>query len=288
MDNNISTYTEELIKKIGLGTVQFGLDYGISNYKGKTSFNEVKAILDYAKKNNIITLDTASQYGDSEQLLGKIGVINYNVITKCINVSTKQELSSQLYTSLDKLNLSKIYGYLFHRAEDVLKEPNLWQEMSLFKKKQIVSKIGFSFNSIDEIEKILNMGISPSIIQVPYNYLDNRFEKYMIDLHSQGCEIHTRSVFLQGLFFVNPLSLPSFFDEIKETLKSLCNQRHLSSSLIKYCLSKKFIDKVIIGVNNLTQLMENIDNLENAILLDNCNLTINNSILTPSKWPKRI
>ena len=70
------------MRKIALGTVQFGLDYGITNHSGQVSIDEVKNILDYAKHKGIDTLDTAARYGNSEQVLGEIGVNNYRIITK--------------------------------------------------------------------------------------------------------------------------------------------------------------------------------------------------------------
>ena len=54
--------------KIALGTVQFGLDYGITNNNGQVVIDEVKNILDYAKNKSIDTLDTASGYGNCEQV----------------------------------------------------------------------------------------------------------------------------------------------------------------------------------------------------------------------------
>ena len=68
--------------KLALGTVQFGLSYGIANRKGQVQTGEVKNILDYAKENKINVLDTASSYGNSEEILGSIGVNDYQIISK--------------------------------------------------------------------------------------------------------------------------------------------------------------------------------------------------------------
>ena len=58
--------------KIGIGTAQFGLNYGVSNQQGKTSPLEVKNILNLALDHDIYVLDTAPAYGESEDVLGKI------------------------------------------------------------------------------------------------------------------------------------------------------------------------------------------------------------------------
>ena len=64
--------------KLAIGTVQFGLDYGISNTAGRTSVEEAGRILDRARMAGIDTLDTAAAYGDSEQVLGRIGLTGWN------------------------------------------------------------------------------------------------------------------------------------------------------------------------------------------------------------------
>ena len=57
-------------EKLALGSAQFGLAYGISNSHGKVSMNEVFRILTLAKSLGINTIDTASAYGNSEDVLG--------------------------------------------------------------------------------------------------------------------------------------------------------------------------------------------------------------------------
>ena len=75
-----------MISKISIGTVQFGMDYGIANKIGKTSFSEASKILDEASKLGINKIDTASVYGNSEIILGKIGVDKFKVTTKIPSV----------------------------------------------------------------------------------------------------------------------------------------------------------------------------------------------------------
>ena len=58
-------------KKLAIGTVQFGMNYGIANNSGKINYNEAKSILEYAENVGADTLDTAIIYGDSESTLGE-------------------------------------------------------------------------------------------------------------------------------------------------------------------------------------------------------------------------
>ena len=76
------------VRKLALGTAKFGSSYGMSgNNNQKIELSEVRKIFDFARKIKISTLDTASQYGDSEKVLGKIGVSDFNLITKLPNLS---------------------------------------------------------------------------------------------------------------------------------------------------------------------------------------------------------
>src|SRR5690606_20491882 len=140
----------------------------------------------------------------------------------------EEGLSVQLNQSLIKLGLNSLYGYLSHRPMSFLDHPNQWDELIMFKIEGKVEKIGFSLNELEELEQLVNKGFFPDLVQVPYNYFDRRFEGAMKDLKSRGCEIHTRSTFLQGLFFMNPRDLNDFFAEVKPIIVQLQEMPGLS------------------------------------------------------------
>ena len=69
--------------KVGLGAVQFGMDYGISNMHGRTAKDELSKILQFAFKNKVDLIDTASSYGSSENVLGEVITDdNWRFVTK--------------------------------------------------------------------------------------------------------------------------------------------------------------------------------------------------------------
>lgn len=276
-----------MLDKIGIGTVQFGINYGISNTTGITNSNDVTEILSILKEHHILTLDTAHAYGSSEQVLGDQCLKRFNIITKFINIQNTTELENQLQQSLNHLKTKTLYGYLAHRPFEVIENPEIWEKLIELKRLKIVQKIGFSFSNIDEVEAVLKTGFIPDLIQVPYNYLDTRFEEHMINFKSQyDTEVHTRSTFLQGLFFMNPEDLSAFFDSVKPILRTLTNE-NLTAQLLQFVLKKSFIDKVIIGVNTPLQLKENIAYSKKTIEdLPKNNFKITSEILTPSNWPK--
>jgi len=278
----------EYSSKIGLGTVQFGLSYGISNSNGPTSLGEIPVILNCARHFGIDVLDTASAYGTSEQVLGKNYLAGFKIVTKFMPPSENSSIRQQLNRSIDLLNVKCIYGYLAHRPECVIKAPELWTEMSKFKDLGLVMKIGFSFNEPNEIEEVLFKGWMPDIVQVPFNYFDNRFYPYLNKLKDSGCEIHTRSAFLQGLFFMPPEKLPSFFDSVKPAIRKLqLYGDNLPKLLLKYCLNQEGIDKVIIGVNNANQLLSNLNYSSVKGTLPDLLYDLPDEILIPSKWNLR-
>ncbi len=292
IDSTINKDFQSYIRKLAIGTAQFGLDYGISNRGGKTSTQEVNRILHFCESVGIEMLDTAYAYGDSEIVLGQHSLKNFNVVSKFLPSDNEiPNLKIQIAQSLKRLNLKSIYAILAHRSIDVIKNPEIWDYLQFIKENKIVKKIGFSFNDPSDINLIIENNFIPDVVQAPFNFFDNRFSKGLIYLKETfGTEIHTRSTFLQGLFFMDSQQLPDFFDSIKYDLTQL--QRScpsLPGSLLKYALNQSFIDKVVIGINSLDQLVLNIKNLDNAEILNANNIRAHaDEILTPSKWPSQI
>jgi aryl-alcohol dehydrogenase-like predicted oxidoreductase len=271
--------------KIGLGTVQFGLKYGISNKDGQTTANQVTEILNIARYESIDVIDTASAYGSSEEVLGNNNVRDFKIVSKFILSDKEKNITSQLERSLERLQVPSLYGYLSHRPKDIIDNPGLWEDLTNIKSKGLVKKIGFSFNEISEIDIVLKKHLLPDLIQVPFNYFDNRFNKYINQLKQQGCEIHTRSAFLQGLFFIDPGNLSPLFNPVKDKLIELHKYgESLPGLLLKYCLENEDIDRVIIGVNNTNQLISNLLHVNTIESLPRQTFELPDEIIIPSKW----
>lgn len=282
------------ISKLCLGTVQFGVDYGISNNLGKTSPNEVRKILDYAKKSGINSIDTAYSYGESEKILGESDISAFEVISKYPEINENFGCNNYLSSSLDNLRSKNIYGYIAHNPKVLFNYPKAWDFFKEKKDEGIIKKIGFSLYTPQELDKLLEMGFIPDLIQIPYNIIDRRFEYFFEDLKKLNVEIHARSAFMQGLFFIDNNSLNSFFDPIKNILSEfdrICkSSEEKISVLLNFSLHNNYIKKVVIGINNLTQLIQNINLIEDNFLLPNTLIKIGDNIpeevLLPYKWPK--
>jgi aryl-alcohol dehydrogenase-like predicted oxidoreductase len=274
--------------KIGIGTVQFGVTYGISNTTGQTLANEVSTILATALLKGVRIIDTAPAYGIAEEVLGKHDLTKFRIVSKFMPPAEKETITKQLQDSLKKLNLNTIYGYLAHRPESLAEDKDQWNELQSLKRNGKVEKIGFSLNSPNELELLLKIKMIPDLVQVPYNYFDSRFKNHIIQLKNLGCEVHSRSAFLQGLFFVNVDKLPSFFDQVKNDLKNLQLKYNseLPALLLKYVKCNTFIDHIIIGVENEKQLMDALKKNSSKSSLAQYNKTVSELILMPVNWPQ--
>ena len=277
-----------MLEKIGLGTVQFGMSYGISNTAGKTSEKEVKKILGVAKNLGVTLLDSASGYGTAEEVLGENDLSSFELVSKFLPPIGGEALTDQLERSLKNLQKSSIYAYLAHRPLDLLENPQQWEELLLIRETRKIKKIGYSLNDPRELEALLDAQMIPDLVQVPFNYFDRRFEPQLKELKQNGVEVHTRSTFLQGLFFMEPESLDTYFDEVRSEIKNAQKvSGSLVGSLMNFVLQKSFVDKLVMGVENSNQLEENIRSLENASPLPELAKEISDNILKPSQWPKK-
>jgi aryl-alcohol dehydrogenase-like predicted oxidoreductase len=249
--------------KLALGTVQFGIKYGINNISGVPSDVELETMLSMAKKAGIELLDTAQEYGNAEERLGKFTEYDFHIVTKFKKLESPYPFQEELRKSLNKLNIECVYGYMAHDADLLIENPNWWQGLQEAKSHGLVKKIGYSLYTINQLELLLAKQFIPDIIQFPYNILDQRFAPYMPELISLGAEIHIRSVYLQGLLHMNPKTLSNKLMPLKSNLIKLqelaTKYNHSISDLcLGFALNNPFISKVVIGVDNALQLSENI------------------------------
>jgi aryl-alcohol dehydrogenase-like predicted oxidoreductase len=254
--------------KLALGTVQFGLDYGISNKNGVPNDLDLNTIFNVAQNAYISILDTANAYGNAEERLGILSKNQFEIVTKFSKVNSENELLEQLNNSLKKLKVDKIYGYLAHNADILIENPSFWNVLQKAKTENKIQKIGFSLYYPEQLVKLLDLNFIPDLVQLPYSILDRKFEENLSILKQLGTEIHVRSVFLQGLYFMNPNELPIKLNSLNSTIvdfNTICEQNEVSiaSTALNFVVSNPNIDKVVIGVENANQLQSNIDMISN-------------------------
>lgn len=291
--------------KLGIGTAQFGLEYGISNHEGKTSLEEVAKILDVAVQNGVRIIDTAPAYGTSEEVLGMSlsSQHSFDIVTKTpkfskyfITSDDAQFLEDTFYKSLSRLNQLSLYGLLLHHADDLVSRNGhlLMEKMLYLKNEGLVEKIGVSVYTQKQIDNILER-YSVDVLQVPINVLDQRLvlSGHLRKMKKLGIEIHARSIFLQGLLLMNPEHLPSYFDSIKNHLKSYCNLIFThgisqTQAALSFVTGLTEIDVVLFGVTNCKQLHEVILEKKKPSLLTSQELArfalTDKLVLNPSEW----
>ena len=238
-----------------LGTVQFGLNYGIANTQGKPSFERVKAILKTALDNGITSLDTAAAYGDSEEVLGKalteLGIADRMTIVSKVpplpaECDPLEFITNSVTNSLKRLRLPVIPLILFHNELD-------WcchEELSSLIAKGMIEAAGVS---LDSLECAATADHSP-YVQLPCNVFDHRFDD-KIKSHTKG-HIFIRSVYLQGLAVMPKEKIP--FPELlayREKLESF--GLPMQELCMRYLLSFPGGVSVLTGVDTPEQLQEN-------------------------------
>ena len=285
-----------MLNKLALGTVQFGLDYGISNSKGQVQIEEVESILECAKKNSINILDTAASYGNSEKVLGKVGINDFQVITKTVPLKNGvDEVIKHFQKSLTFLNKSSVNGLLIHNINEI-KCSNfntLFKELTELKRQGLIDKIGFSTYTLEQVDFLLE-NFDFDLIQVPFNIIDNRLIQggQLKTLNNKGVEVHARSVFLQGLLLMAKQNRHNYFkrwDALWKIWHEWLNDNQLTAleATTRYAVSMSGISKVLVGVDNVYQL-EEIISASTGVLPKIPNELFTNDIdlLNPSNWSK--
>lgn len=288
-----------MISKISIGSVQFGLDYGINNKKGIMSVQEIKSILEYSYNLGIRNIDTASVYGKSQQVLGKCDISNWNITTKISPIKKKENISENIYSeiskSLDYLKIDSVFSILVHDSMQLL-DPDLGNDifsaLELIKNKGLTKKIGISIYDPILLNKIINKYKTIDIVQAPLNILDRRLflSGWINKLKKLDIEIQVRSIFLQGLLLMSYEDQVSKFSKwihLWEIWNNWLSKSNISSleACINFASSIKQIDNIIIGIDSLDQLKQILAiKSDNNFNFPNNFYSNDTKLINPSLW----
>lgn len=288
-----------MTSKFILGTVQMGLQYGINNKSGQPTENESQRILLEAHENGIALLDTAEAYGTAHQVIGRFHSLNPNrqfrVITKFDDAEVDKNISTKIYTNLKVLGVTNLEGLLFHSMSFYRKYRTRLDDLLLLKEKKILNFIGISLYTNEELEQIID-DVNIDLVQLPFNLLDNFTVRgdLLKKAKEKGKTIHTRSAFLQGLFFKGIDDFHPLVRQLKPQLMKINRiaiEENISISelALAYCLNQKDIDNVLIGVDSLSQLRTNIKSLNFQLkphVVEEINkiITPDLDLLNPTLW----
>lgn len=226
-----------------------------------------------------------------------IGVDDWKIVSKLPEFPGIGKIATwieeQVHKSLKRLKVSRLKGLLLHRPNQLLEQEgkSLWRELQNLKKAGIIEKIGFSIYDPCELD-ILWPSYPPDLVQAPFNILDRRLltSGWLKHMNDDGVEVHIRSVFLQGLLLMSDSDRPKKFDQWSN-IWNIWNTwlHHKEITALQACLSfvmtEPYINRVIVGVENLQQLDEilcsteiNIQEYPQELETDDVNL------INPSHW----
>lgn len=284
--------------KLALGTVQFGLEYGIANQSGRVRPEDVKSILEKALAQGVDTLDTAIAYGNSESTLGQAGAGNWRIVTKLPAISDGCNdiagwVEAQIEGSLKRLGISQLHAVLLHRPEQLLGKvgKSLAAALQDLKAQGIARKIGVSVYGPEQLDS-LRSEMQFDLVQIPLNILDRRFvgSGWARRLKAQGAELHVRSVFLQGLLLMPPTQRPEKFarwNDVWAEWARWLDETGLTplEACLGYVLGIEEVDRIVVGVDSAKQLQD-IFSASNSALpsLPNWPEHIETDLINPSRW----
>lgn len=295
--------------KLCLGTVQFGMDYGV-NHQKKPDLKEAIKLLDYAVDHGIDTIDTANAYGDAEQVVGQfikqtsVDRNNFRLFSKLKpnildNVPQEQwieVIKNNLTDSLKRLNTEYLDGYLLHSSRYIFND-EIVNILEKFKKEGLVKKIGVSIYEQAEGERALKNPLVDAI-QLPFSIFDQRLLKGRFLESINSIEVFSRSAFLQGLILMDEDKVPVYLEKAKSIIKKInqiCVKENINrvDLAINFVKQQKNIDYLVFGIDNLEQLKEDIQYFENDSidkeLLQNIAKEFDDletEIVMPSLWAK--
>ena len=270
-------------------------------------------ILSSALEAGINTLDTARGYGEAEKLL--VEFFDHNPMKQPINIVTKFKISAEnlfnkekareevyrsVRASIKFMNLKYIPICLFHMDRNLPLEAVLEILPSIFydlKNEGLIDIAGVSIDHPSEAKLFLEHTVFEAM-QVPLNIFDTRIIKNGIlnRLHVEGKIVFVRSVFLQGLVFMNPVHLKgNLVDAIKyiEALKDIAGKANISIAQLAFSFinNMQSISSIVFGAVNQEQIKQNVALLGLASLskeiieLINYNFEeVPEHIITPGLW----
>ncbi|MEI9991431.1 MAG: aldo/keto reductase [Rhizomicrobium sp.] len=286
-----------IFARLGLGTVQFGQAYGISNATGRVPADGVGAILRRAASAGLRTLDTAAGYGEAEAVLGANSGLtaSFRIVTKTIALKNGlAAVVARARQSAETLGRKPVDLLLVHAAQDLVgaEGKTLWHALLNLREEGLFGGIGISAYVADD-PVALARRFRPDAMQIPASLLDQRLIRSgaLGAIKDLGVEIHARSIFLQGLLFLSEDKLPPKLRPAAPHLGALRARIAVAGSTplaaaLAFALSRPEIDVALVGVTAPAEFEEILDAAAHpAPELDWSACALDDEIvLTPSRW----
>lgn len=265
--------------KLTLGTVQLGMPYGIHNRNGMPSKESSFALLREAWDGGVVSYDTASAYGKSEELLGRFFEGKRSLIITKISMhpeydstagGIERDMRGKIESSLERLRLSSLPILMLHNT-DVMErygEP-ITAAFRTMMREGLIKKAGISISQNTQEEYAMMWKYlqdeAYEAIQIPMNMLDHRpIRNGCLEmLREAGKTVFVRSVFLQGLIYMNVDELPANLQEARGPIAALreLSERYaipLAQMAVSFIRDMSGVHSLIIGAETQEQVRENM------------------------------
>lgn len=253
---------------LALGTVQFGMAYGVANRSGRPEPHQVAQILTLARGAGIDMLDTAIAYGEAEAVLGRIGIAGWRVVTKLPPVQEDVAdvagwMEAQVTGSLTRLGLVRLHGLLLHAPNQMAgaRGAEIGRALQRMAAAGFAERVGVSVQHPDADLPAVLRHMAPGIVQSPFNILDRALvtQGWAARLGAMGCEVHARSAFLQGLLLLPAAERPGWAAEhggFWSAWDGWLARQGLSAAeaCLRFVRSAAGIDVAVVGVDSAAQL----------------------------------
>ena len=279
------------VRRLGLGTVQFGQAYGVSNTTGQVPLAEVQAMLARAAGEHVAVLDTAANYGQAEEVLAQCDTSPFRIVSK--TASAKNGVAAVIARARQSVqSLGRVDVLLVHAVADLLGPDGeeLWRALQGLKEQGMVGAIGISAYVADD-PAALARRFRPDVMQLPFSLLDQRLlrDGSLARLKDLGVEVHARSLFLQGLLFME--TVPQKLRDAAPLLARVRQQiaaAHTTplAAALGFVLSRPEIDVAVVGATSRHELDEILGAARAPLPeLDWSACALEDArILTPSLW----
>jgi len=296
--------------RLCLGTVQFGMDYGVQGGKRPAVEDAVK-MLDYATQNGVDAIDTAAAYGTAEEVVGaflkkktlpreRVQVISKfgtGIFEGAAAADYAARLRAAAETSLKRLETDYLDAYICH-VPTAVGDAAIVEAMAALKASGLVRHVGFSVYDPDQTRTCLKAD-AVDFIQSPYSFLDRRMATSgaLAEAKAKGVDLHTRSAFVQGLMLMDVEKIPEHLAATRPVIRDLeaaCAEAGLTrrALALAYVKANPDISHLVFGVDNMEQLKENVEDFDKpaddaaALAIADRFAAVDPSIFLPNNWKK--
>lgn len=295
-----------MISKLVIGTANFGLEYGVANKK-RLEREEVFRILKLASDQGVWGIDTATDYGAAEDIIGEFFRVHgttFKVIAKLPRKSydNGRDVEQEVVDSLVRMNIPSVEKLIIHSFETYQRYGGIiLPVLNALMRKGVIGQYGVSIYHPQEAIQIIEEAKVPLALEIPMNLFDQRFLKddLLRKIKGKGHTILARSIFLQGLFFLSDAEIEHPFDRVRDKLVGLRNVSKKEKFRIEWLALDSIIgipdvDLAVIGVDGSEQLMLNFEGLKEENfrrirdrLIPPAFFEVDDEdILIPSRWPE--